>query len=220
MQHTPQRGSLSVREGIARAAVRLFLERGFVATTVDDIAFEAGVSRRTYFRYFATKDDTILEYLDGLGERFAESLERRPAAEGLLRAMQNTTREVLAAEAHDTPLGRALTRLIFETPALRARHLAMNASWQPRIAEALGRRTGREDGAADTYLRLLASLMQTALDLGTQQWLAGDSGSLIDYIDEVFETIRTARDARQETSPSFSPSDAPRASATSPRPSA
>lgn len=59
-----------MRAEIAAVAVRLFQEQGFEKTTVDQIAAEAGLSRTSFFRYFATKEDVVLGHLEELGRRF------------------------------------------------------------------------------------------------------------------------------------------------------
>lgn len=68
----------TVRAEIARAAVRSFLRNGFEQTTVDDIAAAAGVSRRTYFRYFGSKDESLLSQMQEVGVFVAEHLARVP----------------------------------------------------------------------------------------------------------------------------------------------
>ncbi len=186
----PPRGTALVREGIADAAVRLFLERGFHETTIDDIAAEAGVSRRTYFRYFASKDDAILEYISLLTGRITRALEARPTEEPGLTALQNAMREVLMDEVQDTPLARSLTGLIIETPALRDRQLGINAAMEARVASILSNRLGL--AAVDTTARLVAALGTDALDIGIRQWLERDeaTGSMVAEIDAVFDSIR------------------------------
>jgi AcrR family transcriptional regulator len=59
--HGWERNKLQTRLSLVRAAVRLFRERGYETTTVDDIASAAGCSRRTFFRYFGTKEDVLLQ---------------------------------------------------------------------------------------------------------------------------------------------------------------
>lgn len=186
----PPRGTARVRETIADTAVRLFLEQGFEETTIDEIAAEAGVSRRTYFRYFATKDDAILEYIALLADRITCALESRPAGEPGLRALQNAMREVLVDEVQDTPLARALTRLIVGTPSLRCRQLGINARMETRVAGILAARLGLP--AVDTTASLVAALGADALDLGTQRWLehTDDDTGLVAEIDAVFDAIR------------------------------
>lgn len=191
--YLPIRGAIGVREGIAAVAVSLFLEHGFVETTIDDIAIESGISRRTYFRYFATKDDTILEYLVWLGDAFVERLLTRPVSEKPLRATQAAIREVLQETTRDTALARALSRLILETPALRARQLAMHNDWQRKLANALAIRAGLQD--PDLRCEIIAGVAAMALDIGSQRWTRSERGSLTDYVDEVIEAVRSERTA-------------------------
>ena len=77
---------------IARTAMELFLERGFEATTIDDIATAAGISRRSFFRYFGTKEDIVLGDLAAQGELIRKELEARPASEDAWTAMINALR--------------------------------------------------------------------------------------------------------------------------------
>jgi AcrR family transcriptional regulator len=189
--YLPVRGATGVREGIAAVAVDLFLERGFVETTIDDIAIESGISRRTYFRYFATKDDTILEYLVRLGDAFVEHLLARPPGEKPLRATQAAIYEVLDETTRDTAMARALSRLILETPALRARQLAMHNDWQCKLGNALAVRTGLD--GPDMRCQIIAGVASIALDIGAHRWTYSASGRLPDYVDEVIEAIRAER---------------------------
>jgi AcrR family transcriptional regulator len=189
--YLPVRGAIGVREGIAAVAVDLFLERGFVETTIDDIAMESGISRRTYFRYFATKDDTILEYLVSLGDAFVEHLLARPALEKPLRATQAAIREVLDETTRDTAMARSLSRLILETPSLRARQLAMHNDWQGKLGKALATRMGLDE--PDLRCQIIAGVSSIALDIGSQRWTYSESGRLPDFVDEVIEAVRAER---------------------------
>jgi len=191
----PARNHRAVREGIADVAVRLFMERGFVETTIDDIAAEAGISRRTYFRYFATKDDAVLEYLHGFGETVIRRLEARPASESPLTALQTAMRETLDEESPDTSVARAFSRLIRETPALRARQLHLTATWENDLAEAISRRYGASEGVIRA--RLLAAVAVDALDIAAGLWTDSASGPFSHYLDEVFEVIREIRVPRK-----------------------
>ena len=71
----------AVRTQIAEAAMALFVAEGFDETTVDQIASAVGISSRSVFRYFATKEDMVVGHLDEIGERLAAALEARPRDE-------------------------------------------------------------------------------------------------------------------------------------------
>ncbi len=82
----------AVRDEVMRQAWPLFAEQGFEATTVDQIADAAGMSRRTFFRYFAGKDELVLERLVESGERIADALRGRPADEPVWPALRRGLR--------------------------------------------------------------------------------------------------------------------------------
>lgn len=181
----------AVRQEIAEAAIRLFLDQGFVETTVDEIVAEAGVSRRTYFRYFATKDDAVLAFLTGLSDRLVERFLARPADEPAFVAVQTAIREEFAELDSDGPRARELGRLIRETPSLRARHLAIHHEWELEIAAAIARRRGLPDD--DLRSRLIAAFAVIALDIGSAHWTVDENTVLIEEIDRVFQAIRDPR---------------------------
>src|ERR1700757_2546143 len=74
---------------IARVAIRLFAARGFDAVTVDEIATEVGISARTFFRYFGSKEDVVLQFQRRLNERLIDAFEAQPADEGAVTALRN-----------------------------------------------------------------------------------------------------------------------------------
>src|ERR1700709_2259979 len=90
-----ERKQLRRREQITDAALRLFAERGFDGATIEEIAAAAEVSRRTFFRYFARKEDVILDWKRRMAEELRAALKLRPAGESPLEA----THQALAAVA-------------------------------------------------------------------------------------------------------------------------
>ena len=111
-----------LRERLIDVAVELFTERGFEATTIDQIAAAADVSRRNYFRYFRSKEDVALAWFDGNADAVADRIRRRPATEPPIAA-------VTAAVAAELDLvgalpGRLATigRLFRQSPTLRAQY--------------------------------------------------------------------------------------------------
>src|SRR5690349_22549617 len=76
-----ERTRRAVRAELANVALRLFAERGYEKTTVDDIARAAGLTKRSFFRYFPSKEDAAFSQVDVLGETVVEEIRSRPADE-------------------------------------------------------------------------------------------------------------------------------------------
>lgn len=82
------RRRLLVQDEIERAALRLLLARGYDAVSIDDIAAVVGMSGRTFFRYYATKDEILRRFQAGLHEALIETFKDRPADESALEALR------------------------------------------------------------------------------------------------------------------------------------
>src|SRR6266511_6256504 len=78
-----ERTRRAVRDELTQLAKELFVEKGYDQTTIDDLAAAAGMSKRTFFRYFASKEELIVGKYEILGEQLAEDLAARPADEPL-----------------------------------------------------------------------------------------------------------------------------------------
>jgi AcrR family transcriptional regulator len=122
----------------------LFLEHGYEATTVDQIAAAAGMSKRTFFRYFPSKDDLVIGKYDLFGDRLAEALDARPANEPVwesLRRVFDLTLDYVQDE-HQRERNTAMERIVHSTPQLTARYLEKMQRVQAlligRVAERLG----------------------------------------------------------------------------------
>src|ERR1700730_7123307 len=85
-----ERTRVAIRRELAEAAVRLFTERGFAETTAREIATAVGISERTFFRYFASKEDVVLGVLHELGIELAARLAARPADETPFMALRRS----------------------------------------------------------------------------------------------------------------------------------
>src|SRR5690349_21881808 len=85
-----ERTRRAVRAELAEIALRMFADRGYEETTVDDIAVAAGLSKRSFFRYFPSKEDAVFGDVEELADRVAEAVRARPAEEppwAVLRAV-------------------------------------------------------------------------------------------------------------------------------------
>ncbi|MFD8200482.1 TetR/AcrR family transcriptional regulator [Streptomyces sp. NPDC059701] len=108
---------------IARAAARLFVGQGLRATRAEDIARAAGVAPRTFYRYFATKEEAVAPLYALGAERWIEAVREAPAALSPPQALEHAVRHTLApgagVSAASWEAARALIRLAETSPALR-----------------------------------------------------------------------------------------------------
>ncbi|WP_370415473.1 TetR family transcriptional regulator [Streptomyces fradiae] len=195
-----ERKRLLVATELSEAALQLLALRGFDAVTVDEIAAEAGVSKRTFFRYFASKEDVVVQFLSGMGGDIHAALAARPADEPASAALRHALAVPLLActDQHPDHAARALrvVQLILRTPALLARFLERQAEWREALAAELARRRGL-DPAADLYPRLAAGTALVAFHTALQRW--GDSDAAddpLDLLDRAFAVVRPALDAQ------------------------
>ncbi|WP_406093171.1 TetR/AcrR family transcriptional regulator [Kitasatospora purpeofusca] len=164
------------REALIEAAHRLFLGQGFASTTVDEIASAVDVSQRTFFRYFANKDEVALAVLAEAEDHFIELLRARPAEEGPLRALRaaivGSWRE--RGSAHPTGpcsvnAALELIRMIENTPTLLAAHLRRVAEQERVVIRVLAEREGL-DPAEDLRPAVLAAAFGAVLRAAHLSW--------------------------------------------------
>lgn len=184
-----ERHKQRTRRALEQAALHLFAERGFDATTVEDITDRADVSPRTFFRYFAAKDDVLFSSDDPLLARFHDSIRRRPPGEPPIVALGAAFGGWLA----DGPLEEERLflreRAIQSTPLLQGRRLEEQRRWEATIAEALTARGG--DDPDDATARLLAATVLTVLRVALDRWL--DDGGRSDLSTLVADHYRMLR---------------------------
>lgn len=174
-----ERTRRAVRAEIVDAAMRLFLSQGFEATTVEEIAQAAGISRRSYFRYFANKDEAFAEALAAIGRTIAQALMQRPPDESPWDALRHAFQPLLEQASAD-PNAEALARLMLERPSLQQ---GKDAVWQAEIAAALEPRLSA-DGSHDTSLRAraLSASAIACLHTAQEQWLAPEERRRLDTL--------------------------------------
>ena len=133
-------------EAIVAAALGLFAERGFERTTIDQIAAAAEISRRTFFRYFADKEELFFAEDERLLDLIHDTLDRAPAGEPVGELARRATRALAEHSAAEPERRLARERLIAATPALQARRLAKTLRWEQAIAGPPGRaRRGEQE---------------------------------------------------------------------------
>jgi AcrR family transcriptional regulator len=132
----------AVQAELVAVAQRLFEERGYAATTVDAIAEAAGMSRRTFFRYFESKDELVLGKYDLLGEQLLENFRARPESEPLWTSLQRMF-ETASDDAGPQPPVHPIERIVEESASLRAGYLFRLETIQKGLAEAARERAAR-----------------------------------------------------------------------------
>ncbi|WBB77761.1 helix-turn-helix domain containing protein [Micromonospora sp. WMMD882] len=182
-----ERRRAETQRAIQRHAVRLFVERGYDRTTVNDVAEAAGVSPMTVYRHFPTKEDLVL--VDQNGPLLAERIAATPAGQPLARRVGSALVEsARTLTAGDDGFLLARLRLMISTPALRARHLDNQYVLQQAIVDGLGAEAAGPDQAFRAAAAASACLaaMHTAL----VRWAADDGRSeLPDLIAEALAAV-------------------------------
>ncbi|PUB25025.1 TetR family transcriptional regulator [Promicromonospora sp. AC04] len=120
-----ERTRRAIQKEITEAAERLFVERGYEATTIGHIAEAVGMSRRTLYRYFATREDIVLGKLDLVADDLLAALRSRPGDEPLWTSLRHSF-DLLVAHFDDVwkvEFAEPMQRIIFGTPDLLGRYL-------------------------------------------------------------------------------------------------
>lgn len=189
----------ATRRAIQEQALRLFLERGYDATTVEQISTAADVSHMTFFRYFPTKESVV--DTDDYDPFVADLIRSRPAAEDPVTAVH---RALVAGLVAVLPTDRDAiferNRLIMSTPALRARQADNLHATRELFADALAARAGLP---SPTYtLEVLAAAALAAMTTALNAWNDVDGATdLVELVDEAFTILR---DYPRETPPATS----------------
>jgi AcrR family transcriptional regulator len=183
-----------VRDELAEAAVKLLAVQGFEETTVDQIVAAVGMSRRTFSRYFESKEDVLVHMFTGAGEQLCAELRARPASEPPAVALRRALAPFIQFTVGEPHKTLRVTRLILDTPALLARFLERLSHWQDGITTILAERSGLDPGT-DLRPALAAGVALTAFRTALRRW-ADDDGSthMNELVDQAFAVITPALD--------------------------
>jgi AcrR family transcriptional regulator len=183
-----ERNKLRRHGQITEAALRLFAERGFDGATIDEIAAAADVSRRTFFRYFARKEDVILDWKRRTADELREALAARPANESPLDAVHRALATVAAGYGARPQLTLGLMRLFESGPDLHAG--SDYQAWDAVLTEGIAERLG-VDPLGDPVPRLVATVGFAVLTATVESWAAaGGKADLVGLLDEGFAALR------------------------------
>ena len=168
-------------------ALRLFAEQGFEETTVDQIAAAAGVSRRTFFRYFDSKPGVLWGQFDTEVATIRRLLDELPAG---LPVMTAVRRAVLAANhyrAEDVPELRARMNLIGSVPALAASAAAHYDAWERAVSGFVARRAGQP--ADSLYPLAVGRATLAACRAAYDRWVVHADADLTVYLDAALRAL-------------------------------
>jgi AcrR family transcriptional regulator len=191
-----ERKKLATRRSLRRTAFELATERGFSNVTVEDIADAAGVSTRTFFNYFPSKEAALFgiepEHLDALRERIAHAAPGESALDALHAAVTCDAQAVAdeLTELGGDPASWLRRMKVARTdPHVRAAHAAQMAMLERAIADGLAARLGT-DQETDPYPGVLAAAAASMVRACLSFWAgAGDTVSLGQLIDQAFKAL-------------------------------
>ena len=176
---------------ILDTAVRLFAEQGYEQTTIAQIAREAGISQRSLFRYFGTKEDLVCGDQEALGELLRRTVEQQSAGVSVWDALRAGFEAILIAN-HTQERALELSRLIFETPSLRARYIEKRLRWQTELVPIVQARLDTGSGPSpDQRARAIVAAVFACVDTATELWAESEGRlDLADLYDQCLAAVR------------------------------
>lgn len=171
---------------LSHVALTLFFERGFERTTIDEIATTAGIGRRTFFRYFTSKNDLPWGNFEVLLAQMRGYLLAVDRGEPLIEALRGAVVEFNRFPADELPYHRNRMWLILNVPSLIAHSTLRYAAWRQVIAEFVAERRGErsEDLTPQTIAWACLGICLGAYE----QWLAHEESDLLELLDTSFKT--------------------------------
>lgn len=191
---------LATHRAIVGAAREMVSERGLDGVTVEEIAGAAGVSPRTFFNYFASKEEALVGVDPAILAELADRLSLRPADEGPVAALRAVLVEV-AEPGESLRRWQLRDELVARHPALLPRHLAAIDQVRAALASALGDRMGI-DAASDPTADMVVAAVMSALRAAIAWWQDSDRSRPLDaVVDGAFALVSNL------DNPSETPSD-------------
>ena len=182
---------LRLREELIAAALERFATDGFDATTIDDIVRDVGVSRRTFFRYFETKEDVVTAWFARSRTGLREALEARPEGEAPFESLRWAFHYVAGVYEADRAEALLVERLVATTASLRGRKLERMAEHAKDLSEVFAKRLGL-DAERDLAPRLIGRIAMAAGTAAFETWVAGGGkGSLARLMEEALRFAQT-----------------------------
>lgn len=182
-----ERKKRQTRHALLRTALALFTDKGYDRTAVREITDAVDISERTFFRYFASKEDLVLSFARDINEGLLRELADRPATEPPFTALTAAFRAAVTALAaeRDAQTGESVfpsvIRLIDSTPALMAAHMRYMHDCDAEIARMLAEREG-VDPATDRRPWCAAAVFDSLLQVASRDWREEDGATVEDML--------------------------------------
>ena len=190
-----ERTRRALRAELTMLAQDLFVAKGYDETTIDDVAAAAGMSRRTFFRYFASKEDLVLGKYEILGDRLADALAARPQEEPIWVSLRRAFDIVVDYFADDPDATRtlAMERIIQGNPALTAGQLERVSRTQAQLLDIVRERTGGH-GPTDPRAAAIVGAALSCLIAAKSAWVDSNQARPFgDLLDEAMAAVKPAR---------------------------
>jgi TetR/AcrR family transcriptional regulator, regulator of mycofactocin system len=178
-------------------SLRLFTRDGFEDTPVERIAAEAGVSRRTFFRYFDSKADVLWHAFDGEVRALREAFAAVPPQVAMMAAIRQVVVGVNRYRAEDVPELRARMSLISSVPALQASAAHHYDAWERAVSEFAGARLGQP--ADSLYPLAIGRATLAVCRAAYDRWIDRADTDLTSYLDQVLEALAAGFDPVHST---------------------
>jgi AcrR family transcriptional regulator len=192
---------VETRARIAEAALKLFVTQGYAETTIDQIAVEAGVGRRTVFRHFATKDAMLFDHLVARRDFAIRRLQQRPASEPPLVSLHAVLRE-LCRRGYDRAFLEQIRTVLALEPRFAVPQLSIGLQvFEETVVATLERRHGTQYSYQE--LQALTEMAETWFLTAIRIYFRQGRASLIKCFDEV--VARCVQSSVRDLAPSLTP---------------
>ena len=185
-----ERKKQRTRQALRQAALQLFQERGFEATTIADITAAADVAPRTFFSYFQTKEDVVLDEGPQRFDQLQQTLRQRPHGEPLLAAFRRVALEIAADLQTQSDQQRAAARVIRTTPAIQARIRERMGQWEEQLAAMLAqeRQAPPDDLDSHVVAAALVGVLRSVQRVAVAAEMQLDLPALMDHAFDLLES--------------------------------
>ncbi|MGH3492607.1 MAG: TetR/AcrR family transcriptional regulator [Sciscionella sp.] len=183
-----QRKKQARRTALREIAWRMAIEHGLDGVTVEGIARAADVSPRTFFNYFSSKEEAVVDRSRANALALVDAFRARPRQEDLVTAMHTVARQILDENHEVSREWLRRSQLMRESPSLRPHILAAHSAVERSLAEAIAERSGT-DVDADLYPMLAAVSILGAWRVAGTRWAENGASSLSELMRAALEQL-------------------------------